>query len=257
MPPGPEGGEAGTLGRSLGAAITSATGPGAFGPEEPEPVTLPWEEGIGEKGERKFTMEGKLEGEAEERKRIKEEITRDKRDAEYHRSRARLMMSYFAGQPEKLQDPVVKNLLTQRQFLAKQFQSEADQAQARLDKVEQQEKQQETLKELKQIETGGQTAAARVQAGARAAEIYVKEFVKLPGQIGEIIQRFGEGEISKGDYYHEIYNLLSFYIPAMAQKYGVSIEEMQQQVGDAVQASVSDPAPFSILYQMIQETIGG
>jgi hypothetical protein len=223
-------------------------------PEEPFAPIAPTTKGGEQEWVKEYKIEGKPETEAEEKKRIREEIKRNKESAKYHRSRANLLLSYFTDQPEKLGDPKVKALLSQRQFLAQQFQGEADKEEARLDKMEQAEKQQETMRDIQRISTGGKTELANIQAMVKMRDYYRDAFGDTQKQVQDIIKDQGTDR-NDPMYRARMQTAYMTFVPLLAQSLGQSPEQTQAYIAQAIEMSISDPNKLGLLNGMISQSL--
>jgi hypothetical protein len=244
-------------------------GPVPLMPQEPELAKFPAERrpyheaekkipGLeisrGEGGIKEYKLEGKPMTEKEERDQIRDEIKKNKESAKYHRSRANLLLSYFTEQPEKLQDPKVKALLSQRQFLAQQFQGEADKEEARLDKMEQAEKQQETMRDIQRISTGGKTELANIQAMVKMRDYYRDAFGDTQKQVQDIIKDQGTDR-NDPMYRARMQTAYMTFVPLLAQSLGQSPEQTQAYIAQAIEMSISDPNKLGLLNGMISQSL--
>jgi hypothetical protein len=142
-------------------------------------------------------MHGKPETEAEKRQQIRDRVEKNRKEAEYHRARQRVLLSYFADSPEKLDDPKVKNLLSQREYLAKQYEKQADDEEKRLDAIEQKEEQQKTQKEVATIQATGRVGAAEAQAGMYTQRGQQEMMQNALDAMQEANKSFAKGDIGE------------------------------------------------------------
>jgi hypothetical protein len=186
-------------------------------------------------------MRGKPETEAEKRQNIRDRVEKNRKEAEYHRSRQNVLLSYFAGSPEKLDDPKVKNLLSQREYLASKYDKYADDEEKRLDAIEQKEEQQKTQKEVATIQATGRVGAAEVQAGMYGQRGQQEMMQNALDAIQEANKSFAKDDIGEDGFMTSVMTAMSPYYTQIARRNKVPIQDAIGMVHQAVQMEIDNP----------------
>jgi hypothetical protein len=144
---------------------------------------------------KEYTLTGKPETDQERIRRLREEADRNKEKARYNRSRARLLLTYADEQGEL--DPLLKQKITERQFIAKQFDQDAAQDRKEADELDAQIKSAETQKTVAGIQAGARETQALAGLRAGEAERRAEEISNMQSSVQSVMRSYNEGKFGK------------------------------------------------------------
>lgn len=177
----------------------------------------------------KYTLTGKPETEEERIKNLREDADRQKEKARLQRSRANLLLTYADKEGEL--NPMIKKHIQERQWLAQQYDQDAQQSLAEAEALSGMKKEAESRQKIAEIEAGA--VQDRAIGQLQGEEIKAKRDIlsDMQNNLGEILTAY-----SKGQYEDAPGGADAAFVQGITNALGPSaIMIMSQNMGKSVQ----------------------